>query len=160
MTQFPEWEFDPSKLLVKVDVNVNADLENIDDVVGEVKAIMSKMECGCGREGEIELALREALANAIIHGAKRDPKKEVACTIICEEERGMLIVVRDPGTGFDPASLANPTRGENVFSDHGRGIFMINQLVDSVTYREGGTEIRMRVRGGKPSDESATFWKS
>ncbi len=152
MPDFPEWEFDPSKLLVKVDVDLSADLENIDDVINEVQTIMRNMECGCEREMEIELALREALANAIVHGCKQDPHKQVCCTIICEEERGMLLVVRDPGEGFDPAKLPNPTRGENLYSEHGRGIFMINQLVDSVSYQSGGTEIRMRVRGGRRDD--------
>ena len=147
MADIPQWDFDPSKLLLKVDVKLSADLKNIDDVVDEVRKVMTKMECSNERRGEVELALREALANAIIHGAKKDASKEVCCTIICEEERGMLLVVRDPGDGFDPATLANPTRGENLGFDHGRGIFMINQLVDDVSYHAGGTEIRMRVRG-------------
>ena len=159
MAPIPEWEFDPSTLLVKVEVTLNADLENINDVVDRVLAMMKAMQCGCGKEFEVETALRESLANAIIHGCKNDPRKEVCCTVACDEERGMLIVVRDPGPGFDPAKLANPTRGESLFSDHGRGIFMINQLVDEVSHGAGGTEIRMRVRGGRPCDDNAVFWK-
>jgi len=56
----------------------------------------------------------------------------------------MLIVVRDPGEGFDPTAVPSPVDGENVFATHGRGIFLINQLMDDVRYEHGGTEIRMR----------------
>jgi serine/threonine-protein kinase RsbW len=57
----------------------------------------------------------------------------------------MLIVVRDPGPGFDPASIPSPVTGQNLFSTGGRGIFLINQLMDEVRFEKGGTEIRMRV---------------
>jgi serine/threonine-protein kinase RsbW len=56
----------------------------------------------------------------------------------------MLIIVRDPGEGFDPSSVPSPVIGQNVFSTHGRGIYLINQLMDEVRYERGGTEIHMR----------------
>ncbi len=55
----------------------------------------------------------------------------------------MLIVVRDPGDGFDPSNIPNPVVGENLYSNHGRGIYLINQLMDEVKYLKNGTEIRM-----------------
>ena len=60
------------------------------------------MQCATGKEYEIETAVREALANAIRHGCAGDPDKKVQVCVACDEERGMLIVVRDPGPGFDP----------------------------------------------------------
>jgi serine/threonine-protein kinase RsbW len=155
----PEWEFDPNKLLVKVDVKISADLDHMNEVVDGVIAVMRAMQCGCDKEFQVETALREALANAIVHGCKNDPTKEVSCTVACDEEHGMLIVVRDPGKGFDPATLPNPTHAENIYAEHGRGIFMINQLVDEVSHHAHGTEIRMRVRGGKPCEDAEIFWK-
>ena len=62
----------------------------------------------------------------------------------CDPNMGLLIVVRDPGTGFDPNTIPSPVIGQNVFSDHGRGIFLINQLMDEVKFERGGTEIHMR----------------
>jgi serine/threonine-protein kinase RsbW len=56
----------------------------------------------------------------------------------------MLIVVRDPGPGFDPAGIPNPIVGENIYSNHGRGIYLINQLMDEVRFERGGSEIHMR----------------
>ena len=96
-----------------------------------------------GKEDAIELALQEALANAVIHGAKEDPTKTVECLVSSDEERGVLIVVRDPGMGFLPEAIPSCTVGENVYSNHGRGIFLINQLMDKVEFRKNGTEIRM-----------------
>jgi serine/threonine-protein kinase RsbW len=58
----------------------------------------------------------------------------------------MLIVVRDPGPGFDPASIPSPVAGENIYSNHGRGIFLINQLMDEVRFRNNGKEIHMLKR--------------
>jgi serine/threonine-protein kinase RsbW len=55
----------------------------------------------------------------------------------------MLIMVRDPGPGFDPHSIPSPCEGENIFSNHGRGIFLINQLMDEVGFHKNGTEIHM-----------------
>jgi serine/threonine-protein kinase RsbW len=55
----------------------------------------------------------------------------------------MLIVVRDPGPGFNPATIPSPVMGENIYSNHGRGIFLINQLMDAVEFRNNGKEIHM-----------------
>jgi serine/threonine-protein kinase RsbW len=104
------------------------------------------MGCVVGKELEVETALREALANAVVHGCKNDQCKQVQLCVACEEDRGILIVVRDPGTGFDPSKLPNPAMGQNVFQSHGRGIYLINQLMDTVWFERGGTEIRMQKR--------------
>jgi serine/threonine-protein kinase RsbW len=58
----------------------------------------------------------------------------------------MLIVVRDPGQGFDPAQIPSPITGQQLFSSHGRGIYLINQLMDEVRFERGGTEIHMRTK--------------
>jgi serine/threonine-protein kinase RsbW len=136
-------DFNSKKINVKLKVTLAADSHAIDPVVQGVMAIVREMGCANGSEQEIELALSEALANAVMHGANEDPTKIVECDVACEEERGMLIVVRDPGSGFDPATLPNPCMGENIFSNHGRGIYLINQLMDEVQFHKNGTEIHM-----------------
>jgi serine/threonine-protein kinase RsbW len=75
-----------------------------------------------------------------------NPTKTVQLSVGCDHTRGMLIVVRDPGPGFDPAQVASPITGEQIFSHHGRGIYLISQLMDHVEFGRGGTEIRMRKR--------------
>ena len=139
-------EFECGELMVRLDMRLPADPAAISPVVDNVLGMAKQMKCAEGREFEIEMALREALANAIRYGCAHDPSREIQCAVACDQSRGMLIVVRDPGPGFDPASIPSPIAGENVFSHHGRGIYLINQLMDEVTFAHGGTEIRMRAR--------------
>lgn len=139
----PEYDFDPEKLNLRVRVTLAADRTAVDPVVEQVMAAVREMKCVNGKEDAIELALHEALANAVVHGAKEDPSKTVECLVACDDQRGILIIVRDPGPGFDPNAIACCTVGENLYSNHGRGIFLINQLMDKVEFRKNGTEIHM-----------------
>jgi serine/threonine-protein kinase RsbW len=140
---FPEHDFDPEKLDLQVRVMLSADRKAVDPVVARVMESVRAMKCVDGKEEAIELALHEALANAVVHGAKEDPTKVVECLVACDAERGVLIIVRDPGPGFDPQSIPACTIGENLYSNHGRGIFLINQLMDEVQFHKNGTEIHM-----------------
>ena len=139
----PEYDFDPEKLSLRVRVTLAADRKAVDPVVEQVMQAVREMKSVNGKEEAIELALQEALANAVVHGAKEDPTKVVECVVMCDEQRGLLIIVRDPGEGFDPQGIPTCTMGENLFSNHGRGIFLINQLMDEVKFRKNGTEIHM-----------------
>lgn len=140
---FPEHDFDPEKLTLRVRVTLAASRSSVDPVVQQVMAAVNEVECVNGKADAIELALQEALANAVIHGAKEDPRKIVECLVACDDTNGVLIIVRDPGVGFDPGSIPACTVGENVYSNHGRGIFLINQLMDEVRFHKNGTEIHM-----------------
>jgi serine/threonine-protein kinase RsbW len=139
-------EFEEDKLVLRFETTVSADVNAISPIVDFVMKAATETGCVVGKELEVETALREALANAVVHGCKNDQRQQVQLCVACEEGRGILIVVRDPGTGFDPAKLPNPTIGQNVFQSHGRGIYLINQLMDTVQFERGGTEIRMHKR--------------
>ena len=139
----PPAHCDPKKLELKLSVTLSADRDAVDPVVRSVMKLVRDMKCVDGREDDIELALTEALANAVVHGAKNDPSKIVECDVACDDKRGLLIVVRDPGPGFDPSTIADPLTGKNIYSHHGRGIFLINQLMDEVRFHKNGTEIHM-----------------
>jgi serine/threonine-protein kinase RsbW len=141
--QIPECDFDPEKLNLRVRVKLAADRKSVDPVVAQVMEAIRETKCVNGKEDAIELALQEALANAVVHGAKEDHSKIVECLVACDEQRGVLIIVRDPGEGFDPKAIPTCTVGENLYSNHGRGIFLINQLMDEVKFRKNGTEIHM-----------------
>ena len=97
---------------------------------------------------QVELALQEALANAIRHGCKGDRSRQVQCSVSCDTDDEVLIVVRDPGSGFDATAIADPLKGENVMKSSGRGIFLINQLMDEVAFKDGGRELQMRKKSG------------
>lgn len=129
---------------MKFDVALPADVSAVSMVVDWIMRHVNDLQYGSDKEFEIEMALREALANAVVHGCKGDPTKKVECSVSGDRESGMLIVVRDPGTGFDPSSIPVPTEDANLHADHGRGILLINKLMDEVTHEQNGTVIRMR----------------
>ena len=135
--------FDTDKLILKLRVTLSADKNAIDPVVRGVMDLVRQNHCAAGKEDAIEVALTEALANAVVHGAQADATKIVECDVACDEKQQILIVVRDPGKGFDPATIASPVQGQNIYSDHGRGIYLINQLMDEVKFLKNGTEIHM-----------------
>ena len=95
---------------------------------------------------EVDLAVQEALANAIRHGCNNDPGKKVQCCVTFDETGELVIVVRDPGTGFDLAAVPNPLEGNNILKGSGRGVFLINELMDTAEFTEGGRKVLMRKR--------------
>jgi serine/threonine-protein kinase RsbW len=92
---------------------------------------------------DVEIALREALANAIIHGNHEDRKKHVHVSCRCEPDE-VSIAVKDEGKGFDINDVPDPTAPENIGSVHGRGIHVIRALMDEVRFEEGGAVVHMR----------------
>ena len=129
---------------VKMDVTIPARVEAITPLVESVMAVVRRQ--AKSKELEIETALREALANAIKHGCSGDPTKFVQCTVVFEDDRSVLIVVSDPGPGFKPRQLPDPTQAEHLYENHGRGIYLINHMMDEVLFKRGGAEIHMRSR--------------
>jgi serine/threonine-protein kinase RsbW len=109
------------------------------------KLMLRLRKCGCVAEGvsDVDIALREALANAIIHGNREDRRKHVHVTCRCEPDE-VSITVKDEGKGFDVNSVPDPTAPENIGSVHGRGIHLMKSLMDEVRFEEGGVVVHMR----------------
>ena len=120
----------------------------ISPFVDKLMRLMRK--CGHAHEGEsdVEIALREALANAIIHGNHENPGKHVHVRCRCEPTE-ISIAVKDEGRGFDIERIADPTAPENRGSIHGRGIYLMKALMDEVQFEEDGVVVHMRKRTGK-----------
>jgi serine/threonine-protein kinase RsbW len=97
-----------------------------------------------GSEIDIEMALREALANAVIHGNGDDSCKSVNITCRCYMDGEISITVRDQGRGFDSNAVPDPTFRENLLFTHGRGIYLMKTLMDEVSFEEGGSVVRMQ----------------
>ena len=134
----------PACSACKLNATISANPNAISGVVDGVMQIVREMKCAEGNEFQVELALREALANAIVHGCNNDPSMKVECCVACTESSDVVIVVRDPGEGFIASAVPNPLAAENLHSTHGRGIYLINQLMDEVSFERNGAEIRMR----------------
>ena len=137
-------EFDMDKLVIKPDEVVASEVGVIDGVISKIMALIEQSHCWDDAES-LDLVLREALANAMIHGNRSDSGKSVRICVALQTDCRMLIVVKDAGSGFDPRELPNPVVGQSLFAEHGRGIFLINRLMDDVQFSfDRGTAIYMR----------------
>jgi len=129
-------------------MTIPADPRAIPTVTDGVMQVLIDKKWSEERIMQVELALQEALSNAIRHGCKGDPTRQVQCVVNCDTDGEVVLVVRDPGTGFDATLVPDPLVGDNVLKSSGRGIFLINQLMDEVAFKDGGRELQMRKRHG------------
>jgi serine/threonine-protein kinase RsbW len=132
-----------SELSQLLDLGMSADAEAIATVVDTISETLTKLEVPEQKRLEIALAVQEALANAVVHGCGNDPSKQVRCRLKTDPRGRIVIVVTDPGPGFSLDQLSDPKRRENLHADHGRGVYLIRQLMDEVHFERSGNEIRM-----------------
>jgi serine/threonine-protein kinase RsbW len=141
----PPSDFQVPQLALSFDRVIPSDLRLLDGAVDEITAAIDSTACWEDTE-TIGLAVREALANAMVHGNRCDPARTVRISVSLNEDCGLLIVVKDSGPGFEPSKIADPT-AENLPADHGRGIFLMKRLMDQVDFQfNHGTEVHMRRR--------------
>ncbi len=144
----------PLSTACRLNVVIPADPRAISTVADGVMQILGE-KAGAEKRVEIDIALREALANAIKHGCKNDATKQVQCCVAIEEDGELLIVVRDPGAGFDVTAVPDPRDVSCRARTSGRGVFLINQFMDEVRYEDEGRELRMRKRVERSRAERA-----
>ena len=90
----------------------------------------------------LRVGVTEALANAMLYGNSRDPRKRVR--VDAQVTEGVLTIrVTDEGRGFNPAAISDPTLPRNRKRAGGRGIFLIRKLMDRVEFNESGNSITM-----------------
>ena len=143
----------PASSACKFSITIPADINRINPVVDGVMEVARQMQSAQGRELEIDLAVREALSNAIIHGCQGDATKSIQCSVACDQGGEILLVIRDPGGNLNRSSVADPTKGENILADHGRGLYLIDELMDDVEYvveKAVATEVRMKAKPREP----------
>jgi serine/threonine-protein kinase RsbW len=128
---------------LQVEMSMRSEIDAILPSANQLMALIVESHCMPENEGDIEMAIREALANAVLHGNLQDPRKKVRISCRVQRGRGISIVVRDEGQGFDPTKVPDPTAIENVESESGRGIHLMRALMDEVHFERGGTEVHM-----------------
>ena len=102
----------------------------------------------------LDLAVREAVANAIVHGNREDPGKPVRIAAeVCDGE--LVVQIEDEGAGFDPAWLADPRLADRRLAPTGRGVLLMRELVDEARFAASGASggmtvtLRARLRGSQ-----------
>lgn len=132
----------------ELNMTIPANADAIDQVSAGVRALLQRHGWNDGELMRVELSVQEALANAIKHGCGGDPSKQVNCTVAFDHKGEVVIVVRDPGPGFDPGKVPDPLEQKNLMKGSGRGVFLINELMDTVEYSDGGRQVEMKKRRG------------
>ncbi len=107
-----------------------------------VEDFSQKMNLCDDLKDRVMLALSEAATNAIVHGNKEDLDKDVEVKVVIDEKL-VLITVQDEGTGFNPEDTPDPIREENLLATGGRGIFLMEEYADTVTYSDEGRLVTM-----------------
>ncbi len=118
---------------------------NITPTVDELMGFIGKFRPRDGSELNVEIALREALANAIIHGNKLNANKHVYVACRCSADGGIRIRVQDEGDGFSAADISDPTIQENLLCTSGRGIHLMDSLIDEVKFLACGSIVQLRM---------------
>jgi serine/threonine-protein kinase RsbW len=93
---------------------------------------------------QISMVSREAAVNAVLHGNKKDPNKQVRASFSLTPE-ALTIKVADQGEGFDPSAVPDPLSPEGLLRPSGRGIFLMRAIMDEVNFRQlsPGAEITL-----------------
>ncbi len=92
------------------------------------------------------VCVTEAVNNGIVHGNNIDPSKFVDLDCTCYDDR-VVFVVHDQGNGFLKENLADPLAEENLLKESGRGILIIEHLMDAVEYHrtDAGMNVKMTI---------------
>lgn len=131
-------------LSIQMELSLPSEVAAISPFVDKLMLLIKKWRCAPGNETDIEIALREALTNATIHGNHEDPRKQIYVSCRCTAEEEVSIVVKDEGHGFDNNVVPDPTVAGAIELSHGRGIYLMMALMDEVRFEHGGTVVHMR----------------
>jgi serine/threonine-protein kinase RsbW len=131
----------------RLDIILESKVESA-DLAESLISDFSEREFSEQKRHEISLAVREAIANAVLHGNQFDADKRV---FLSAELRppGLVISIRDEGNGCELESVPDPLAPHNLIRESGRGMLLIRACMDEVTWRKapsGGTELIMTKR--------------
>jgi serine/threonine-protein kinase RsbW len=136
-----------SENIVKVDILVPNQTRYLGLIGNIAEQIAKQLDTGNGDPDtlayHLDLALTEAMANAIQYGSSTDAKQSVrVCVSI--DDKTLCLKVFDHGQGFDLQAVPTPDFAD--LDERGRGIFLIRSLMDSVEYRksDNGNVLEMR----------------
>ncbi len=117
-------------------------IENLEKIEKESTEIAKDAGFDESTIDDISIALTELVNNAIHHANKDNPEKEVI-VVFNVEKNGITISITDEGEGFSPKNVSNPLDPENLLADSGRGLYLVEALMDEVEYKitDLGTEV-------------------
>lgn len=118
-------------------------VENINIVEKLIDDICTQYQVNEDNYGNILIASTEAVNNAIHHGNKSNPMAEVKVSYEVKDKE-LTFIIEDEGPGFDFDSLPDPTDPKNIEKPHGRGVFLMRNLSDDISFSEDGNIVKMK----------------
>ena len=132
--------------ILEIDSWMPSKIQAISPLVDRLIRLVEGSQCVPGDEFDVELALMEALENAVVHGNREDPERKVHVRCRCQPGKEISIVVTDQGKGFDFEKTVGNGATTDPDSEHGRGIQLMKAYMDDVHFERGGSEVHMRKR--------------
>jgi len=129
--------------LLEINAWIPSEINAISPLVERLMRLIEGSHCVAGEEHAVQLALREALNNAVVHGNRLDAHKLVHVRCRCKVRNGISLIVADQGQGFDPRTVPDSLTIENLEAEHGRGIRLMKFVMDEVSFQQRGTEVLM-----------------
>jgi len=127
------------------DLNFPSDIGNLRLVEKAIDELSLELDLSDEVYGNVLVATMEATNNAIIHGNRCDPAKEVRIEIKMVDKE-LMVHIEDQGEGFDHMNVPDPTAPENLEKINGRGIFLMERLSDEILYMEDGRIVELKFR--------------
>lgn len=131
-----------SDKIKKTVIRIPSDTKYIRKVSSKVLSSLAPYKIDESDIFDVRLCVEEAVINAIMHGNQKKKEKPVKITYWIKDDK-LNIEVEDKGAGFDYKHLSNPTINDNIMKSCGRGVYLINKLMDEVEYNEAGNKIKM-----------------
>ncbi len=117
-------------------------METAHQLIDQVMSELGSSEWSMKEQFSINLALEEALVNAVQHGNKSDPSKTVRFS--CRLTNSLATFrIEDEGEGFDPNDVPDPTDEEHIMIASGRGVLLIRNLVSRVQWNDRGNVVEL-----------------
>jgi anti-sigma regulatory factor (Ser/Thr protein kinase) len=132
--------------MLEIDSWIPSEIQAISPVVDRLMLLIEGSQCIPGEEPDAELALREAVANAVVHGNQNDRGTKVHIRCRCGPGNEISIIVTDQGKGFDFRNIAGVGLTSDSPGEHGYGIRLMKAYMDDVHFERGGSEVHMRKR--------------
>jgi serine/threonine-protein kinase RsbW len=137
--------------ILEIDSWMPSKIQAISPLVDRLMRLIKRSRCVPGAELDVELALREALGNAVLHGNQEHAGTKVHIRCRCQPSSEVSLVVTDQGKGFDFRKMARNGLTSDSAAEHGRGILLMKAFMDDVHFERGGSEVHMRKRARNSS---------
>jgi len=123
---------------------INSSKKELEKVEQFIQEIFDKHQIPQRCFNNVMLCISEAVQNSIIHGNKKNISKKIEVHVNCKEKT-LDVAVTDEGDGFNIDLVPNPTHGENIRKESGRGIHIIKSLSQTINFNEKGNSLQFQI---------------